>query len=42
MLPQQDLNSADALGVDAWTPAGLRAPMLADALGVIWPVLRRW
>lgn len=35
VLPQQDLDLADALGVDAWTPACLRAPMGADALRVI-------
>ncbi|OLH63575.1 pyrroline-5-carboxylate reductase, partial [Xanthomonas oryzae pv. oryzae] len=40
VLPQQDLDLADTLGVDAWTPAGLRAPMGADALRVIGPILR--
>ncbi|AEQ98364.1 pyrroline-5-carboxylate reductase [Xanthomonas oryzae pv. oryzicola] len=40
VLPQQNLDLADALGVDAWTPAGLRAPMGADALRVIGPILR--
>ncbi|AQU45802.1 pyrroline-5-carboxylate reductase [Xanthomonas oryzae pv. oryzae] len=40
VLPQQDLALADTLGVDAWTPAGLRAPMGADALRVIGLVPR--
>ncbi|KOR44750.1 pyrroline-5-carboxylate reductase, partial [Xanthomonas oryzae] len=30
----------DTLSVDAWTPTGLCAPMLADALRVIGPVPR--
>ncbi|OLH18446.1 pyrroline-5-carboxylate reductase, partial [Xanthomonas oryzae pv. oryzae] len=41
VLPQQVLDLADTLSVDAWTPAGLCAPMLADALRVIGPILRR-
>ncbi|AKO00048.1 pyrroline-5-carboxylate reductase [Xanthomonas oryzae pv. oryzicola] len=40
VLPQQVLDLADTLSVDAWTPAGLCAPMLADALRVIGPVPR--
>ncbi|OLH43978.1 pyrroline-5-carboxylate reductase, partial [Xanthomonas oryzae pv. oryzae] len=39
VLPQQNLDLADTLSVDAWTPAGLCAPMLADALRVIGPIL---
>ncbi|OLI69059.1 pyrroline-5-carboxylate reductase, partial [Xanthomonas oryzae pv. oryzae] len=38
--PQQDLDLAETISVDAWTPAGLCAPMLADALRVIGPVPR--
>ncbi|OAG65916.1 pyrroline-5-carboxylate reductase [Xanthomonas floridensis] len=41
VLPQQNFDPADALGVDAWSPAGLRTPMGADALGAIGPILRR-
>ncbi|OLK00957.1 pyrroline-5-carboxylate reductase, partial [Xanthomonas oryzae pv. oryzae] len=40
VLPQQDLDLTDTLSVDAWSPAGLCAPMLADALRVIGPVPR--
>ncbi len=36
---QQDLDLGNALSVDAWTLACLRAPMLADALRVIWQIL---
>lgn len=39
VLPQQGLDLADALSVDAWTPAGLRAPMLAYALCVLWQIV---
>ncbi|AOS02552.1 pyrroline-5-carboxylate reductase [Xanthomonas oryzae pv. oryzae] len=40
VLPQQDLDLADTLSVDAWSPAGLCAPMGADALRVIGLVPR--
>ncbi len=39
ILAQQDLDLGHALSVDAWTLACLRAPMLADALRVIWQIL---
>ncbi|ABJ89950.1 pyrroline-5-carboxylate reductase [Xanthomonas oryzae pv. oryzae] len=40
VLPQQDLDLTDTLSVDAWSPAGLCAPMGADALRVIGLVPR--
>ncbi len=39
VLNQQDLDLGDALSVDAWTSAGLRAPSLTDALRVILQIL---